>query len=132
MCQYAYKFKLVLDFIFLLCLFVLFCFFDTAYGIIQALLTVAVFFCLINGNGFFGLLNTKAARILGEMSFSVYLLHGLIITAVNSLLPSHSFHVQNYWIITLSTGFTVILLSSLTYQLIECRFYKNHLGVAQN
>ena len=40
------------------------------------LLTVA--FCLIgNGNTLFGLLTTSGARVLGDISYSIYLLHGL-------------------------------------------------------
>jgi peptidoglycan/LPS O-acetylase OafA/YrhL len=116
--------KIILDLCSLLLFFVIFYFFDTAYGIKQALVSFFLFICLLYGNGLFGVLHTKPARLLGEISYSIYLLHGLVISFVISFLPNPLFYTKHYWPITLSMGCLTIILSSMSYQYIERYFYK--------
>jgi peptidoglycan/LPS O-acetylase OafA/YrhL len=38
------------------------------------------FFCVVaSGNTFFGILNLRVSRLLGEISYSIYLLHGIVL-----------------------------------------------------
>ena len=50
--------------------------FDTAYSPTPLLLLALAFGLMANGAGLWGLLNTKLSRTLGEMTYSIYLLHG--------------------------------------------------------
>lgn len=88
------------------------------------ILLLTVFFVVISsGNTLFGILRTRSGLWLGEISYSVYLCHGLVLWAVmQKIVP----HIQGYdhsmkWFAAASIGITpiVILLCSLTYLLIE-------------
>lgn len=50
--------------------------FDTAYAITPLLLLALSFALIANGAGMWGLLTTELPRIFGEMTYSIYLLHG--------------------------------------------------------
>lgn len=50
---------------------------DSAYGVRALVLLSVTFVIVAGGNSFFGLLRLAAPRVLGEISYSVYLLHGL-------------------------------------------------------
>ncbi len=102
----------------------LFALFDSAYGATQALLGLIAFVCLLNGNGLWGLLHLKTCQFLGEISYSIYLLHGIMLSIGIHFLPSNAFYEQFYWPITASIGALTIFASSLTHQWIEYRFYK--------
>lgn len=113
------------DLIFLSAVIVLFIGFDSAYGLIQALIAMGGFLCLLNGNGLFGLLRMKAVQLLGEISYSIYLLHGIVITASIFFLKKYidvALMGNKYWLMVAVMGSLLILLSSLTYRLVEYRF----------
>lgn len=116
--------KYVADVLFLSCISLLFYFFDSVYGFAQAGISFIAFYCLLNGNGLFGLLFLKTSRFLGEISYSIYLMHGIMISLVIFCIPNHNFHETYYWPITMTIGILTILASSLTYQFIEHYFYK--------
>jgi peptidoglycan/LPS O-acetylase OafA/YrhL len=51
--------------------------FDDPLGFIP-LAILTYFFCVVaSGNSFFGILNLRVSRLLGEISYSIYLLHGI-------------------------------------------------------
>lgn len=58
---------------------------STVYAPLAALALGALFFSVISGADFFGLLTSKPARRLGDVSFGVYLLQGLVVTAAFSI-----------------------------------------------
>lgn len=51
--------------------------FSNAYGAWQLLLLTVVFSICACGNTVFGLLTSRPARLLGEMAYSIYLMHGI-------------------------------------------------------
>lgn len=115
----------IYDLIFMGAVITLFVGFQSAYGLMQALIATLGFICLLNGNGLFGLLHMKSIRLLGEISYSIYLLHGFVITA--SIYFSKKYidvmsMGDNYWIMVAVMGCLLILLSSLTYRWFECQF----------
>lgn len=55
---------------------------QTAFGLLPLVLLSAIFTIISGGNRLFGLLDNVAARWLGEMSYGVYLLHGLCLFTV--------------------------------------------------
>jgi peptidoglycan/LPS O-acetylase OafA/YrhL len=88
------------------------------------ILFLTVFFIVISsGNTLFGVLKTRTALWLGEISYSIYLCHGLVLwLLMQKVVP----RMQGYdhslkWFAATSIGITpiVILLCSLSYLLIE-------------
>jgi peptidoglycan/LPS O-acetylase OafA/YrhL len=98
-------------------------FFPSAYGVAPALLLALGFALIACGNTLFGALIHPASRMLGQMSYSVYLLHGLWLFVIFNILvgtdKSKTLPVLDYWSIVL--GITPLLVAScfLTFRLIE-------------
>ncbi len=91
----------------------------TAAGI--ALLTV--FFVVISsGNSLFGLLSLPGARWMGEISYSIYLVHGIVLWLVMNLLARiPEFHPSVFWLAGVGIALTplIVLLTSVSYIFIE-------------
>jgi len=108
--------------IFTILLFILSIFIFEPFSVLQ-ILTMSLFFVfVVRGVSIFGLLKTDFSIYLGEISYSIYLLHGLVLFIMYSLLPIYSmgsksliFHLYFLPLIT----FVVILVSSFTYIYIE-------------
>jgi peptidoglycan/LPS O-acetylase OafA/YrhL len=103
-------------------MFCVFCFCDVAYSVGTALLLGAFFLLVVSGASLFGLLRLTGARRLGDISYSLYLMHGTVITLLFSYRPLTEFSltgsVQYYATQALST--TVLLAVCVgTYLLIE-------------
>ncbi len=86
-------------------------------------LSISFFFILVTlGNDMFGLFSLKSSQFLGEISYSIYLLHGIVL-----YLSFKYFFFVNIRNVTLISylkympvlGLAVIILSSLTYVFIE-------------
>lgn len=75
------------------------------------------------GNDAFGLLRTKAARLLGASSYSIYLLHGPLLYGTLQLgLGAERVEGLSeplYWLLGLGLTITLVLLSAITYRWIE-------------
>jgi len=85
---------------------------------------LSVFFTVIaSGNTLFGLLKMPAALWMGEISYSIYLCHGLILWAVmQKVVPRMSgYDHSTKWFVASAIGITpvVILLCSASYLLVE-------------
>lgn len=86
----------------LLSLAIIFLLLDNGYGS-HTLLLLSIFFYLVcSGASLFGVLTNVVARRLGNISYSLYLLQGLVLTLVFSILPIRDFALRtemNFWII---------------------------------
>lgn len=60
--------------------------FNTAYGFLQACLLAVFLLMVVMDNTLFGLLALPASRLLGEISYSIYLIHGLVLYVFFTLL----------------------------------------------
>ncbi|MCQ4160057.1 acyltransferase [Roseomonas sp. GC11] len=89
--------------------------FPTAYGAAQYLLLTAFFLPVACGNPYFGLLRQPASIVLGEISYSLYLLHGLVLfTAFHfTALPAAG------WSLLPPLMLLTTLAASLTHRLVE-------------
>ncbi len=102
--------------------------FSSGYGLAQvALLTV--FFCIIAaGNGLFGVLTRPAARTLGEMAYSIYMLHGLVLYTTFILIlgasRSRELSPLTHWVIVIGITAVLLLVSHATFRLIEYPFMR--------
>lgn len=87
------------------------------------LLTFPFFLAVAHGNDFFGLLQTKTSRFLGTISYSIYLLHGIVLSVVLALVNLRWPIVQmgdwTYWPLMAPIGLLVVIASAVSYRGIE-------------
>ncbi|MEI8194682.1 MAG: acyltransferase [Phycisphaerae bacterium] len=85
-----------------------------------------VFAGVVAGNNLFGLLTTRWASFLGHVSYSVYLLHGIVIFCLLQLLgvfmPLSQVQPWQFWLYCLPMGLAVVGISALTYRWVEAPF----------
>ncbi|MDB6108977.1 MAG: acyltransferase [Pedosphaera sp.] len=94
--------------------------------LLTALLLAFPFAAFACGNGIFGLLTSAAARQLGTISYSIYLLHGIVlylgVSLVQCVVPLSALSVPECWLLCSVFGLALPLLCSLTYRYIEHPF----------
>jgi peptidoglycan/LPS O-acetylase OafA/YrhL len=94
---------------------------NVPYALIAMALYAWFFFCVTCGNSFFGLLSSPAALVLGECSFGIYLLHGILLSLLftegHNLLASS---LNATLIVFLpASSIVVVLLTAVTFRFIE-------------
>lgn len=96
------------------------------YGLLQSVALFGFFIFIVHGNSLFGLLRTRAARLLGLVSYSIYLTHcmALFVTvhAVDRRMPIRSLDIGEYWLLAALAAAGCVLLSALTYRYVEHPF----------
>jgi peptidoglycan/LPS O-acetylase OafA/YrhL len=98
-------------------------FYPSGYSrIVLVLLTVA-FTIVASGNSLFGILTSRVSRTLGEMGYSIYLLHGglLFITfrVAIGYTRAAALSPTQYWLIIAAVTSVLVLLCSMTFRFIE-------------
>lgn len=91
---------------------------------------IALLFCafvlIACGNDLLGLLTASASRYLGTISYSIYLLHGIVffivLRLVNQLYPIQGMNPIFFWLLIGVCGLIVVSVSGLTYRYIEYPF----------
>jgi len=95
---------------------------STAYDTLPALGLTGCFFLIISGADIFGLLTSRPARRMGDVSYSIYLLQGLVMTLVFRIPAMRHFALQSsltHWIAMCGCSVALLLTSMLTYRFIE-------------
>jgi peptidoglycan/LPS O-acetylase OafA/YrhL len=93
------------------------------YNPISLILLTVFFVVIASGNSLFGLLTSKSSLWLGEISYSIYLTHGLLLWVLFQNLVSpklaveHSFATLGAIAVALSP--VVVILSSLSFLYLE-------------
>lgn len=86
-------------------------------------LMVVAFIVIACGGSLFGLLTTNAARRIGEMGYSIYLLHGALLTVVFRDLigveTAKRLTAPEHWLVILGCVPLLVALCALTYRLVE-------------
>lgn len=100
----------------------------TPYGPTGATLLLIPFVAISVGNSLFGILTCRPARLLGILSYSVYLLHNWVLfvvaLVVNAYIPIKGMSQSSYWIVGAAVVLITVLLSSMTYRFVESPFLK--------
>ncbi len=81
-------------------------------------------FCMIaSGNTLFGLMEWSTSRLLGEMTYSIYLLHGVVLFLVfgfvNRVSGGNELGLTWFWVIVLLTIPILLGASYLSYKYLE-------------
>lgn len=93
-----------------------------ANGAIAVAALSIVFLIVAGGSDLFGLLSLRASARLGDMSYSIYLLHGLVLDAVFSSPSVVRFALGStgaWWLVLLAIGAALVVLSTITLVVIE-------------
>lgn len=97
--------------------------FPTIEGVLPMLLLTLVFILISCGNSLFGILTHAVSRTLGEMSYSIYLLHGIalfiLFRFVIGLDQAESLSPTMHWTYIVGLTPILLLLCFFTFMLIE-------------
>lgn len=89
-------------------------------------LLTASFIVIASGNTLFGLLSLPGARWMGEISYSVYLGHGVVLWFIKAELLTRipNFHPSAWWLASAGIVMSplIILLTSASFMLVERPF----------
>jgi peptidoglycan/LPS O-acetylase OafA/YrhL len=84
---------------------------------------IVVFIPVACGNAVFGVLTNRAALLLGEISYGLYLLHGLLLTALFSFVfgvdRAKSLSPLQHWSVIGGAAIALVLLASVAFKTIE-------------
>jgi len=98
-------------------------FFPSIYTPIPLTMMTFVFTAISGGNSLFGILTHRLSRTLGQISYSIYLLHGIVLfVAFTRILGPHitgRLSPLEHWGVIALCGGGVVWISSLTYRFIE-------------
>lgn len=98
------------------------------YSDVQYAISLGILLIFIYGNSLFGIFRTKAALFLGTISYSVYLMHGIILFVIlhlaNTIMPIKDLTPWPFWGLILIAGLVTVLVSTITYKYIEHPFLK--------
>jgi peptidoglycan/LPS O-acetylase OafA/YrhL len=93
------------------------------FGLVVSGLLAPIFFMIVFGNDFHGLLSNQAMVFLGKISYSFYLLHGIVIyvsmQVVGWFVPVSSISAVRYWSLLAGIGVLVVIVSSVSYRFVE-------------
>lgn len=103
-------------------------FFNSSENVISITIQIFVFAIIVSGNDFFKILVNKYSLILGQLSYSIYLSHGIVLYVFNSFVFSKVEIITRglfyYLLLGLLYSFITILFSFLTHKYIEKPFMK--------
>ena len=89
---------------------------------ISLLLYSFIFFIITLGNNFFGVLTSAAARKLGEISYSFYLLQFIFLNLFFRILFTKNMPVLEHFVLASLSCITLLLVSNITFSHVEKRF----------
>jgi len=94
----------------------------SGYGTFTAMLLAPFFYLVCSGTSIFGLLTTTPARRLGNISYSLYLMQGLVLTLVFAIVPLRDFAMASplkYWGVGIVCVGVLLFVAALGYAFIE-------------
>ncbi|QLN20037.1 acyltransferase [Escherichia coli] len=96
-------------------------YFNETYSIIPISLCGIIFIAISSGCDFYGVLNSKITRKLGEATYSIYIIHGVIIFCVINFTGIDFLRLSTfeYFSFMSALSFVIVSLSCITYKYIE-------------
>lgn len=98
-------------------------FFPSAYELVPFLLLSVAFIFIACGNSLFGALTSPTSRALGEVAYSIYLLHGIVLfvtfTLILGVSESKALSPIAHWLVILGMVPFLICVCFVTFRYIE-------------
>ena len=95
-------------------------------GPLERFLMFIFFVLVVFGNTLFGLLVAASTKLLGVISYSLYLLQGVVmfvvIRIVDLYYPIQSMSDDVFYFVIFISGSALVLVSSITYRFVEHPF----------
>ena len=96
------------------------------HKMVEGALLFVFFIFVVHGHSAFGLFLSRPAKILGAISYSLYLTHCIvlfvIVGAADRLLGLESFGPTQYWLLVALAAVATVVLSAVTFQFVEYPF----------
>jgi len=96
--------------------------FDSSHNVSVTLLLGIAFYLIASGCSFFGLLTSRSARRLGNVSYGIYLLQGLVLTIVFSNQWARDTALQSplgHWFMVLLCAILLVTVATAAHALVE-------------
>lgn len=94
----------------------------------QYIVSMVVFLSFVYGADLFGFLKTYVAKFLGTLSYSIYLIHGIVLFgvlgSVDYFVPVNYLSPFAFWFFCAISGILTVIVSAVTYRYIEYPFIK--------
>ncbi|MDR7370658.1 acyltransferase [Flavobacterium aquidurense] len=98
-------------------------FFNGGRKPIQIIIASIVFLIIASGNNFFGILSSRFSRKFGQITYSLYLLHGILLFIIFYFIigfdRAKTLTNSEFWLIITASVFPLILICQLTFKYIE-------------
>jgi peptidoglycan/LPS O-acetylase OafA/YrhL len=95
-------------------------------GFRESLPLLVPFALVVLGNDWFGFLTSRPSQFLGQISYSTYLMHGVVLHlslfAVNRLFPVSAIPGYLYWLLIGALGAVVLAVAARWYRWFEAPF----------
>lgn len=109
--------------IILLCLIATIYFFETPYDIFPLTLIATAFIIIAGGNSLFGLLSNKVSRMMGQISYPMYLLHPILLFVTFRFILGFNNTVQQpvyaYWLIVSVCASALVFICFAAHYFVE-------------
>ena len=96
------------------------------HKMVEGALLFVFFVFVVHGHSAFGLFLSRPAKILGAISYSLYLTHCIVlfvvVGAADRLLGLESFGPTQYWLLVALAAVATVVLSAVTFQFVEYPF----------
>lgn len=121
--------SLALHAVALVSLVAVFVLFDRGYGAWQSVLYTVFFAALVAGCSFGGLLTSRPAVLLGAISYSIYLMHCIVLyvglhSISHFMMPVVQLTPAQYWTAVMGIAVAVVLAALLSYRVAEQPFLR--------
>ena len=96
--------------------------FGTAYAALPVMMLGLVFLLITSGCSIFGLLNMRASRRLGEISYGIYILQGLALYGCFYYAPIRTYaldSVVHYWLVVTMAGLSLVTVAFIAHLTLE-------------
>jgi len=107
----------------LACIAALVVLFPSGYAYPQLFLLTVAFTLIVCGSDIFGLLSSAPSRILGELSYSLYLLHGMLLYVVTKYVigydPIRHISPFTYWSVVFCLVPLLLIIATITFHKVE-------------
>lgn len=100
--------------------------FPSAFSLPAIGLLFIFFLFVVGGNSLFGLLATRTSRLLGTVSYSIYLTHCIVLYSIVRIadvyLPIKAMGPSQYWLLVSIAALVTVLISTVSYRYVEFVF----------
>jgi peptidoglycan/LPS O-acetylase OafA/YrhL len=97
--------------------------FPTAYDYLQLLVLTVAFALVASGADLFGLLRSRFSHVLGELTYSIYLLHGMLLFVTFKYVVGYdvarNMSAVSYWMLIFGLVPVLLMIAAAAFRTIE-------------